>query len=65
VRLGDDIGDLDPIDGHVQVDAHPTAVAHVGRPEIVLRIRADQRLLSLDSPISYGDGGGVVNEGVH
>ena len=45
VGIRDDLGDLGPVDGHVEVDAEPAAAADVRRPEVVLRGRRDERLL--------------------
>ena len=46
VRVGDDLGDLPPVDPrHVEVHTQPASPADVRRPEEPLRVAAHQRLL--------------------
>ena len=45
VGVGDQLGDLVPVDRDVEVDAEPAAVADVRRPEEPLGVGGDQRLL--------------------
>src|SRR5687768_13289228 len=45
IGIEDDVTQLSPVDGDVNVDAEPAAVADVGWPEETLRGGGDQRFL--------------------
>src|SRR4029453_18460957 len=45
VGVGDQLGDLLPVDRDVEVDPEPAAVADIGRPKVSLGVRGHQRLL--------------------